>query len=134
MPLIEFINSNPKLSIVTISFLVTLVMTLVTKYFTDQVRMKELKNIQKEHQKKIKEHKGDVEKQKGIQKEMMESTMELMKYSFKPLIITFLPLILIFWQIRGIFLETSIATIWLWWYIGASILSSIVLRKVLDVV
>ena len=130
----ELIISNPKTSIVTISFLVTLAMTLVTKYFSNQGRMRELKEVQKKHQANIKEHKGNPDKQKEIQKQMMESSMELMKYSFKPLLITFLPLILIFQWIRGIYLETAIASVWLWWYIGTAIASSIVLRKVLDVV
>jgi len=134
MALIDLINSNPVLGVIIISFLITLVMTLVTKFFTDQTRMKELKQIQKGHQAKIKEHKGNLDRQKAIQKEMMESSMELMKHSFKPLMITFLPLILVFWWIRGIFLETAIATTWLWWYIGSALISSIILRKALDVV
>ena len=134
MALIDLINSNPTVSIVAISFLVTLAMTLVTKYFTDQTRMKEIKDIQKKHQASLKENKGNLDKQKEIQKEIMSSSMELMKHSFKPLLITFLPLIIFFWWIRGIFLETAIASTWLWWYIGVAIGSSIILRKVLNVV
>tara|TARA_Y100000310_G_scaffold221576_1_gene223148 strand:+ start:4508 stop:4909 length:402 start_codon:yes stop_codon:yes gene_type:complete len=130
----ELMISNPKISVVAISFLVTLAMTLVTKYFTDQTRMRELKVEQKNHQANLKEHKGDLDKQKKIQKDMMDSSMELMKHAFKPMFITFLPLILIFWWIRGIFLETAIASVWLWWYIITAIASSIILRKVLDVV
>ena len=130
----ELISSNPKISVVAISFLATLPMTLVTKYYTDQTRMRELKVEQKKHQANLKEHKGDLDKQKKIQKDMMASSMELMKHAFKPMLITFLPIILIFWWIRGIFLETAIASTWLWWYIGVSISSSIILRKVLDVV
>ena len=61
MALTELITANPKLGIISISFLVTLAMTLVTKFFTDQARMKELKEIQKKHQEKIKEHKGDLD-------------------------------------------------------------------------
>tara|TARA_B100000315_G_C14422133_1_gene516068 strand:- start:607 stop:936 length:330 start_codon:yes stop_codon:yes gene_type:complete len=108
-------------------------MTLVTKYFTNQTRMKELKGIQKAAQKRMKEFKDNIEEQKKIQKEIMEGSMELMKHSFKPLIITFIPLILVFWWIRGIYTETIIAASWLWWYIGASLISSIALRKILDI-
>ncbi len=130
----ELIFLYPKTSIVIISFLITLAMTLVTKYFSNQVRMKELKAEQKKHQASIKEHKGNPDKQKEIQKEMMKLSMELMKYSFKPMLITFLPIIIIFWWIRGIYSGTTIVTTWLWWYIGTSIASSMVLRKVLKVV
>lgn len=134
MTLEEFMISNSKTSLVLISFLITFAMTLVTKYFTDQTRMKEIKDMQKQSQAKIKEHKGNIEEQKKHQKEIMESSFELMKHSFKPLLITFLPLILIFWWIRGIYLETIIASTWLWWYIGTALISSIVLRKILKVV
>ena len=129
----EFIIANPKPSIIVLSFLVTLVMTLVTKKYTDQNRMKELKSIQKACQIKLKDAKGDMKKQQEIQKEMMDCSMELMKHSFKPILITFIPIIIFFSWIRGIFLETTLAGAWLWYYIGASIISSIFLRKVLDV-
>lgn len=134
MVLKEFMISNPKVSVVAISFLITFAMTLVTKYFTDQSKMKELKAVQKACQIKLKDNKGNLEEQKKIQKEMMDCSMELMKHSFKPILFTFIPLILIFWWIRGIFLETAIASTWLWWYIGAALISSIFLRKILDVV
>jgi len=128
----EWMISNPKVSIIILSFLITLAMTLVTKKFTDQIRMKEIKKLQKACQAKIKEFKGDIEKQGEIQKEMMGYSMELMKHSFKPMLFTFLPLIFLFWWIRGIY--TEILSGWIWWYIGSGILSSIILRKVLNVV
>ena len=129
----DLIIQNPKLSVVVISFLVTLVMTLVTKKFTNQARMKELKAMQKSCQKKIKDNKGDIQKQQEINKQMMESSMELMKHSFKPLFITMIPLLFIFWWLRGTYAETTIASVWIWWYIGTSIISSMILRKVLNV-
>ena len=134
MALKEIMISNPKISLVAISFLITLGMTLITKHFTDQTRMREIKNIQKKSQAKIKEFKDNIEEQKKIQKEIMDSTFELMKHSFKPLLITFIPILLIFWWIRGIYIETVIANAWIWWYIGTALISSIILRKALDVV
>ena len=128
----NFMIAYPKETLIAISFLVTLVMTLVTKKFTDQNRMKELKEIQKACQIKIKNAQGDIAKQKEIQKQMMECSMELMKHSFKPMFITFIPIILLFWWIRGIY--SPIFSSWIWWYIGAALVSSIVLRKVLKVV
>ena len=130
----EWMIANPKLSIICLSVLVTLVMTVITKYFTNQKRMKELKDIQKACQIKLKDSKGDVKKQTEIQKEMMQCSMELMKYSFKPMFITLLPLLFLFVWMRGIYAVTYIAGSWIWWYIGISIASSIVLRKILKVV
>ncbi len=132
MVLKEWMIINPKLSVVVISFTVTLVMTLVTKKFTNQGRMKELKEIQKACQIKLKDTKGNPEEMSKIQKQMMECSLELMKHSFKPMLYTFLPLILLFWWIRGIYSE--IFSSWIWWYIIAGIASSLILRKVLKVV
>ena len=47
MNIVDLINSNPKLAIILIAAAVTLIMTIVTKYVTNQNRMKELKDIQK---------------------------------------------------------------------------------------
>ncbi|MAG78979.1 hypothetical protein CMI40_01235 [Candidatus Pacearchaeota archaeon] len=128
----EWMITNPKLSVVTISFLITLAMTLVTKYYTNQNRMKELKDIQKACNIKLKNAEGDTEKIKEVQKELMDCSLELMKHSMKPMLFTFLPLIILFWWIRNIYID--ILAGWIWWYIGAGIISSIVLRKVLKVV
>ena len=128
----EWMIANPKLSVILVSFLITLVMTLITKKFTNQNRMKELKEIQKACQIKLKNSKGNPEKMAEIQKEMMQCSMELMKHSFKPMLFTFLPLIILFWWMRGIY--SDVFSSWIWWYIGAGIVSSIILRKVLKVV
>ena len=129
----ELIILYPKVSVIVLSFMVTFAMTLVTKYFTNQNRMKELKDLQKACRIKLKDNKGNVEAQSKIQKEMFACSIELMKHSMKPMLYTFLPIILFFWWVREIFLETSIANTWLWWYIGVGIGSSIVLRKVMKV-
>jgi uncharacterized membrane protein (DUF106 family) len=102
-------------------------MMLITKYFTNQTRMKELKEIQKACRIKLKDNRYD----EKAQKQMMECSMELMKHSFKPLLISFIPLIIFFWWIRGIY--TVVLPGWLWWYIPSGIISSIVLRRALKI-
>ena len=124
--------ANPKLSIILVGFLVTLVMTLITKKVTDQNRMKELKEIQKKCQIKLKDSKGDMKKQQEIQKEIMACSMELVKHSFKPAFYTMIPALLLITWLRGIY--TEILSGWLWWYIGSAIISSIALRKILNIV
>ena len=128
----EWMIANPKLSVILISFLVTLVMTLITKKFTNQERIKELKKIQKDSQAKAKEHGGNPQKMAEIQKEIMSSSLELMKHSFKPLLITFIPLLVLFWWLKGVY--TDVFSSWIWWYIGVSVISSIILRKIFKVV
>ena len=127
----EWMIAYPEVSISVIAFLITFAMTLVTKKFTDQNRMKELKKIQKACNIKLKNAKGDLKEQQKIQQEVFECSMELIKHSFKPMFITMIPLLLIFWWIRGFY--HPILASWFWWYFGAAIISSIVLRKILDV-
>jgi len=128
----ELMIANPKVSIIILGVLVTLVMTLVTKKFTDQNRMKELKKIQKACQIRLKDNKGDMKKQSEIQKEMMACSMELMKHSFKPMLYTMIPILLLIMWVRGVY--TEILPKWIWWYIGSAMISSIILRKALKVV
>ncbi len=131
MSIIEILTLYPKTGIVAIAFLITLIMTLVTKKFTNQNRMKELKEIQKACKIKLKDAKGNLEKVNEINQQMMECSLELMKHSFKPLLITFIPLIIFFWWLKGVY--TELLPGWFWWYLGSGIGSSIVLRKVLKV-
>ncbi|MEK6964300.1 MAG: EMC3/TMCO1 family protein [Nanoarchaeota archaeon] len=84
------------LSILIISFILTLITTLVYKYTTNQSEMKRLKDETKMHQKKLKELKGDPKKAMEVQQKAMAVNMEYMKHSFKPMLYTMLPLLLIF--------------------------------------
>jgi uncharacterized membrane protein (DUF106 family) len=47
----------------------------------------------------------------------------------KPMMVTFIPIIIFFGWMKATFALTAIASTWLWWYIGSSILFSIVIRK-----
>ncbi len=86
----------PILGIFIIALIVSLIVTVVYKYMTDQAMMKDLKTRQKEMQKKMKAAKGDPQKAMQLQKQAMEVNMQYMKQSFKPTLITFLPIIIIF--------------------------------------
>lgn len=78
-----------------ITLVLSLLITLIYKYVTNQVMMKELKGDIKKLQQQSKEHRKNPEKMMKLQKEMMDKNMVLMKHSFKPTLITFLPMILI---------------------------------------
>jgi uncharacterized membrane protein (DUF106 family) len=65
-----------------------------------------------------------------LNKEMVEDMPEQLKLSMKPLLITIIPLLIFFGWMRSIFEGTPIASTWLWWYIGFSIVFSISLRKI----
>ncbi|MCH8804538.1 MAG: DUF106 domain-containing protein, partial [Planctomycetes bacterium] len=92
-----------------------------TLSWEEKKQIEDLLNTQKELQKQMKENKHDQAKQTELSKELMSHTMENLKHSFKPMIITIIPILVIFWWMKEIFIETTIAKTWLWWYIGASI-------------
>ena len=87
---------NPLLGIAIISFILTLLITLIHKLVSNQDVMKGLKKDMKDHQDEMKKHKSDPKKVMEIQKKVMEKNMEFMKHSFKPMIFTFIPIIIIF--------------------------------------
>jgi uncharacterized membrane protein (DUF106 family) len=127
----EWIQTNPKLSIVAFSLGVSFFISLVNYFILDKDKMKDIKDRQKALQKEMKEHQkaGNHEKAMSLNKELLPLMSEMMKHSFKPMFITFLPIILLFNFLRGAYAETALASSWLWWYIGISIVGSIAFRK-----
>ncbi|MBR9692398.1 DUF106 domain-containing protein [Candidatus Woesearchaeota archaeon] len=90
------LNLEPFFAIFLIAFVITIGITIIYKYATDQERMKELKKKIKGFQDKMKKEKDNPEKVMKLQKEAMQYNMEMMKHSFKPTLYTFLPIIIIF--------------------------------------
>ena len=90
------LNISPLFAIVIISFIITLLITLIHKFTTNQEVMKGLKKDMKDHQDEMKKHKDSPQKVMEIQKQVMQKNMEFMKHSFKPMIFTFIPIIIIF--------------------------------------
>ncbi|HHI04134.1 MAG TPA: DUF106 domain-containing protein, partial [Candidatus Woesearchaeota archaeon] len=87
---------NPLLGIAIISFILTLLITLIHKFVTNQEVMKGLKKDMKDHQDEMRKHRDNPKKVMEIQKKVMEKNMEFMKHSFKPMLFTFIPIIIIF--------------------------------------
>ena len=90
------LNLPTLLSVIIMSFLISLIITVIYKYTTDQNLMKQLKLEMKEYQKKIKESRSQPEKAMQLQKEAMQSNMKYMKHSMRSTLYSFLPIILIF--------------------------------------
>lgn len=134
MIITDLMNLYPKISIISISILVTLAMTIITKYFTDQNRMAELKRIQEACKIKLKNKNLKPEDMSKINQEMLECSLQLTKHSMKPLLFTLIPLILLIGWLRGVYTQTAISSTWLWWYIGSGVASSLIFRKIFKVV
>lgn len=81
---------------ILLSFVVSLIIIIITKYTTDQALMKRLKDDIKEYQRQIKESKSEPAKAMELQKKAMQLNMQYMMHSLRPTLITFIPIILIF--------------------------------------
>ncbi len=130
MALTEWAQVNPKLSIILISLVVTLFITVVRYFMTDREKMKEIRERQKSLRLEMKKYKNDPEQMMQLQKKMMEDMPEQMKQSFKPMLITIIPILILFGWMKSIYVDTVLASSWIWWYIVASIIFSIILGKV----
>ncbi len=137
-------TTSPTLDIFLISLVVSLFITLVNKYMTDQVRIKALKADMKKIQKNMRETmKTDPQKAQKMQKEIMKKNFENIKYMLNPkvIIITMLPLLIVFAMIVKIYAPFGqffnvfgwFTLGWLGTYIIFSIFNSILLKKLLNV-
>src|SRR3989338_7043876 len=92
-PMLKF----PIFAVVLImSFLITLITTVIYKYTTNQSLMKDLKDEMKALQGEMKTLKDNPSKMMEIQKKSMQTNMKYMSHSMKATLITFLPIIFIF--------------------------------------
>ena len=90
------LDLGPFWAILILGITISLLITLVYKYVTDQKKMKGMKEQQKDFQKKMKGLRDNPAEMMKVQKEAMKVNMEYMKNSFKPTLITMLPILLIF--------------------------------------
>lgn len=130
MSLTELIQNNPRIGIIILSFIVTLFITIVNYFMVDKTRMKEIRDKQKALRQEMKKYRDNPSKMIELNKQLMEDMPEQLKHSFKPMLVTIIPLLILFKWLRATYALTAIAGTWLWWYIGFSILFSIILRKI----
>ena len=131
MALKEWMIANPKLAILFVSIIVTFVSTLAHKYFTNQEHLRKLKERQKEIQKELKNTKDPTIMQE-LNSEMLKITGMMFKSSFRPIFVTLIPFLLLFAWLNSVFRPTMGGS-WIWWYLGFSVVSSMILRKLLKV-
>ncbi|MBI1935134.1 DUF106 domain-containing protein [Candidatus Woesearchaeota archaeon] len=98
----------PVWAVIIISFIVSIIITVATKYLTNQELMKKLKEDTKQLQSQLKESKNNPQKMVELQKKQMEMTMEQFKHSLKPTLITFIPIIIIFTWMGSVFAYENI--------------------------
>lgn len=130
------INWHPLGALIIISFILTLITTLVYKYFTDQEAMKSLKEEMKEIQNEMKQVKDNPTKMMELQKQSFSKMMESFKHQIKPMLITFVPFLILFPWLSGAYTPYGKLFIGLGWfgtYFVFGIIFNIILRKLLKV-
>lgn len=133
MVITDFINSNPIFSLAVISLGVTFISTILHKWLTNQEHMKSLKQRQKEIQKELKNCKDEC-RLKELNSEVLQITSVMFRASFRPMFVTLIPFLILFAWLRGIYGgEEPLLRYWIWYYLGFSIVSSTILRKILNV-
>ncbi len=130
---------NINWGMVIIVFVITLLITIVQKYATDQKTLKELKKEQKELQKEMKKFKEHPEKMMELQKTQMKLMPKQMKLSMRAIAYTGIPLILFFRWFQDFFTNLGSPKFlgflgWFWAYFILAMLFGSILRKYLKVV
>jgi uncharacterized membrane protein (DUF106 family) len=96
-PIFSPILNLPTLwAVIILAFLISLIITVIYKYATDQNLMKQLKEEMKAFQKQIKELRSHPEEAMKVQKKAMQTNMKYMMQSMKSTLYSFIPIILIF--------------------------------------
>lgn len=125
----QFAQTSPHIFVIVVSVLVSLFISGVNYFVLNKERMHEIKARQKALQEEMKNHKDNPQKMMELQKEMFSHMGESLKHSMKPMLITFIPILIFFPIVRTALIATSIASTWFWWYLGTSIIASMIFRK-----
>jgi len=135
------LNWNTLWGMFLLVLIISIIMTLVHKYGTDQETLREMKKEQKMLQEEAKKYRDNPEKVLEINKKMMAKMPEMMGASMKPLVFTFIPFVLFFRWFHDFFSTPELVDFrffgflsWFWFYLIASIIFSSILRKVFKVV
>ena len=133
------LNWNLTIGMILIILIITIFMTLVQKYGTDQKTLRELKKEQKELSEEMKKSREHPEKMMELQKKQFAFIPKMMKLSMRPIIYTSIPLILFFRWFMDFF--GAIGNVkffgflsWFWFYLIGSMIFSSILRKIFKVV
>lgn len=98
--------ANPALTVLIISFIVSLITTIANKYLVDQDELNEQQAKMKEMNKKLRDaqKRGDGKEVAKLQAEQMEAMGDqtaMMTNQFKPMFVTMVPILLIFFWMRS---------------------------------
>ena len=133
----SLLDWNANFGMLIIAFTITLILTLLQKYTTDQETLRNIKKEQKLLQEEMKKYKDNSDKLMELQKKSFEFIPKTMDITMRPLIFTAIPVILFLRWFTDYFSANPVKIFGffsgIWAYIIFSIIFSIILRKVLNV-
>lgn len=117
--------------------LISLFMTLIQKYTTDQKTMKEMKDEQKRLQQEMKKLEAGSKEHSELGMKSMKMMVPMLKLGMRPIIYTAIPIILLFRWFADYFALVDFnfwIFNWFWFYFFGLMIFSSILRKILKVV
>jgi len=131
------LNWNLNIGMIILVFVITLIISLSQKYGTDQASLKEIKKEQKACQDEMKGCKDNPQKLMELQKKQMGFMPKTMSLTMKPLVYTSVPIILFFRWFQDYFTAIENAKVfgmnWFWFYLLASVIFSMIFKKILKI-
>jgi len=117
--------------------LLSLFMTLIQKYTTDQKTIREMRNEQKSLQEQMKKFEPGSKEHSELGMKSMKMMGPMFKLSMRPIIYTAIPIILLFRWFADYFALVDFKVWifnWFWFYLIGTIIFGSILRKILKVV
>ena len=128
---------NLTYGMIILVFLLSVFMTLIQKYTTDQKTLREIKEEQKKLQVDMKKFQVGSKEHTELSMKSMKILGPMFKISMRPIIYTAIPIILLFRWFTDYFSLVDFRFFgflsWFWFYLLGSIIFSSVLRKILKV-
>jgi uncharacterized membrane protein (DUF106 family) len=136
--ILPLFNWNILYGMILLIMVISLIMTFVQKYGTDQDEMRLIKKRQKELQKEMKKYSDHPEKIMELNKEQFEFMGKAMKASMGTIVYTAIPFVILFRWLNDYFsaFEDAIkffGMTWFWFYMVSAMIFSIIFRKIFKV-
>ena len=132
------LNLNLTYGMLVLVLLLSVFMTLIQKYTTDQKTLREMKEEQKKMQEDLKKLEVGSKEHGELSMKSLKFVGPMFKLSMRPIVYTAIPIILLFRWFTDYFSLVDFKFFgflsWFWFYLLGSIIFSSVLRKVFNVV
>lgn len=128
----KILEWNLILGFIIIVFIISIIVSLIQKFTTNQEELKELKKEQKYFQEEMKKYRDNPEKVLEIYKKQGELLPKTMNLTLNPILYTAIPMLLLFrWFADK--LMPSFGNWWILYYIILSIIFSTIIKKIFKI-